>query len=246
MSNLRNPPLFLRPSVVRALIGDVRTIAKGVERLELAADKLVDRPRRSEDPRLAKANDDAPSLPLVSARVDAVATLELQHALEAPLTDFKNIELELLPVTQPVEGIATPGVCTADNPRGSEAQAPEGPKGAGTGACVLPLNACEADPDPEGDCGLPPVRTKEIPAPAPAAPEPVRSRNVEHGAPAPVDPDRIATIEAVMRRPTVKTVRAHRRAERQRAKERALKERRNTIAEIAERLAARRLEEAGR
>lgn len=58
MANLRNPPLFLRASVVRGLIGDVHTLAKGFAQVPVLPVKLVDRPRRSEDPRLAKANDD--------------------------------------------------------------------------------------------------------------------------------------------------------------------------------------------
>ena len=56
--NLRRAPLFLRPSVVRGLIDDVAAAAKGTKAVPVAPIRLVNMPRRSEDPRLAKANDD--------------------------------------------------------------------------------------------------------------------------------------------------------------------------------------------
>ena len=62
MSNLRAAPLFLRASVVRQLVGDVHAISKAIVEVPVVPIKLVDRPRRSEDPRLAKANDNI-SLP---------------------------------------------------------------------------------------------------------------------------------------------------------------------------------------
>lgn len=61
-SNLRNPPLFLRQSVIRNMLADLDRISgmidKGVIPVPIAPIKLIDRPRASEDPRLAKANDD--------------------------------------------------------------------------------------------------------------------------------------------------------------------------------------------
>lgn len=66
-SNLRGAPLFLRPSVVRQLVGDLAAIRQAVVRVPLLPIKLVDRPRPSEDPRLAKANDDIAELPVAPA-----------------------------------------------------------------------------------------------------------------------------------------------------------------------------------
>ena len=63
-SNLRGGPLFLRPSVVRQLVGDIAAIRQAVVQVPLLPIKLVDRPRASEDPRLAKANDDITELPV--------------------------------------------------------------------------------------------------------------------------------------------------------------------------------------
>jgi Mor family transcriptional regulator len=57
-SNLRLPPLFLRASVVRGLIADLQGIHHAVVQVPLLPTKLVDMPRASEDPRLAKASDD--------------------------------------------------------------------------------------------------------------------------------------------------------------------------------------------
>ena len=45
MGNLRNPPLFLRPSVVRALVDDVHLIARAVSQVPVLPFKLVDQPR---------------------------------------------------------------------------------------------------------------------------------------------------------------------------------------------------------
>ncbi len=56
--NLRPAPFYLRASVVRAAIGDLAAIRKAVVEVPVLPVKLVDRPRSSEDPRLARANDD--------------------------------------------------------------------------------------------------------------------------------------------------------------------------------------------
>lgn len=61
MSNVRRAPLFLRPSVVRGLIEASNLIRNGVVQVPFETFKLVDRPRPSEDARLAKANDDLPA-----------------------------------------------------------------------------------------------------------------------------------------------------------------------------------------
>lgn len=74
--NLLGAPLFLRPSVVRALCENMDAIARAVVQVPVLPVKLVDRPRRSEDPRLAQANDDiqeqirqspAPIMPPIAA-----------------------------------------------------------------------------------------------------------------------------------------------------------------------------------
>ncbi len=62
MGNLRGAPLFLRPSVVRAVMGDIAALHRAADQLRMVElpvrpIALVDRPRASEDPRLAKAND---------------------------------------------------------------------------------------------------------------------------------------------------------------------------------------------
>lgn len=64
--NLRGAPLFLRPSVVRGLIEGVTAATKGTTAVPVAPIRLVNVPRRSEDPRLAKANDDS-AMPLSPA-----------------------------------------------------------------------------------------------------------------------------------------------------------------------------------
>jgi len=64
--SLRGAPLFLRPSVVRGLIDGVTAAAKGTTEVPVAPIRLVNMPRRSEDPRLAKANDDS-AMPLSPA-----------------------------------------------------------------------------------------------------------------------------------------------------------------------------------
>ena len=56
--NLRPAPFALTPATVAALIGD----APGTGTVPVLQVRLVDRPRRSEDPRLARANDDGGAL----------------------------------------------------------------------------------------------------------------------------------------------------------------------------------------
>lgn len=56
--NLRPAPFALAPATVAALIGDT----PGTGTVPVLPVRLVDRPRRSEDPRLARANDDGGAL----------------------------------------------------------------------------------------------------------------------------------------------------------------------------------------
>lgn len=85
MSNLRGAPLFLQPALVEALVSEVSLVAKGMANIELMLTELVDRPRRSEDPRLAKANDDV-------AEPDAAP--EFEGWPDAPLPDHADPDLD--------------------------------------------------------------------------------------------------------------------------------------------------------
>lgn len=57
MGNLKPAPLPLTPALAAKLAGDRPAFGMGIARLPIEG-TLVDRPRRSEDPRLAQANDD--------------------------------------------------------------------------------------------------------------------------------------------------------------------------------------------
>lgn len=57
MSNLKPAPFALTPALTAKLAGDRPAYGAGIVRVPIAG-KLVDRPRRSEDPRLARGNDD--------------------------------------------------------------------------------------------------------------------------------------------------------------------------------------------
>lgn len=58
MSNLKTAPLSLTPDVAAKLLGDQPGYGKRIKRVPIEPVKLVDRPRRSENPALARANDD--------------------------------------------------------------------------------------------------------------------------------------------------------------------------------------------
>ena len=109
MSNLRGAPLFLRPSVVRGLIEASNLIRKGVVQVPIAPITLVDRPHASEDPRLAKANDDIESgrvAPPVASELVPVQAEEpgLEDWPDAPLPDHADPDLDRPEL--PVEGAA--------------------------------------------------------------------------------------------------------------------------------------------
>ena len=149
--NLRPAPLFITPSVVARVLELTERPASRVIEVPILPVKLVDRPRRSEDPRLARANDDSAPPPGETIRSgedgQRGAVSECQLVPEA--------------APQPVGVIATPGVATADTSCGSEAQAPEGPKGSGDGVSRPPLNACEATV-PVAEPQPPRVRTRKF------------------------------------------------------------------------------------
>jgi hypothetical protein len=58
--NLRPAPFALNESTVSGLLGGHEKT--GIVLIPVLALRLVDRPRRSEDPRLARANDDGGAL----------------------------------------------------------------------------------------------------------------------------------------------------------------------------------------
>lgn len=88
--NMRGAPLFLRPSVVLGLVEGVEAIRKGLVQVPVAPIKLVDVPRRSEDPRLAKANDDSTPSGWVAPPVAS----EPEDWPDAPLPDHADPDLD--------------------------------------------------------------------------------------------------------------------------------------------------------
>jgi hypothetical protein len=57
-SNLRPAPFSITPEIVRGALGLAARSSRRLVAVPVEPIKLVDRPRRSEDPRLAKANDE--------------------------------------------------------------------------------------------------------------------------------------------------------------------------------------------
>lgn len=103
MGNLKNPPLFLRPSVVRALIGDVQTIAKGMALLEVRGTVNAE----SGLPELAR-----------TLGLDAPEITRFDTTLREPANDLPEVtsphahggehEPEPVPVTAPVGSPSAP------------------------------------------------------------------------------------------------------------------------------------------
>lgn len=156
--NVKPAPLFLRPSVVRAMVDDLAAIrqaitAKAVVNVPILPIELVDRPRRSEDPRLAKANDDifeqrepagagegcqpgwvaqpdGPSAPVKPSRGEDPAPIDWP---DAPLPEVIN------------QQNTTAESPTADHAGGCEGRAPEGTSGSAVGD-IGPANARQPRP----------------------------------------------------------------------------------------------------
>lgn len=103
--NMRGAPLFLRPSVVLGLVEGVEAIRKGLVQVPVAPIKLVDVPRRSEDPRLAKANDDSTPSGWVAPPVAS----EPEDWPDAPLPDHADPDLDR---PEPVEDIVAEQFCS--------------------------------------------------------------------------------------------------------------------------------------
>lgn len=94
VGNLRGAPLFLRPSVVRGLVEGVDAIRKGLVQVPVAPIKLVDVPRRSEDPRLAKANDDTIQVSGPSGWAAPTAASEPEDWPDAPMPEHADPDLD--------------------------------------------------------------------------------------------------------------------------------------------------------
>ncbi|MEQ1499172.1 MAG: hypothetical protein ABL914_10960 [Novosphingobium sp.] len=177
ISNIRTAPLFLRPSVVRQLVGDIAAIRAAVVAVPLLPIVLVDRPRASEDPRLAKANDDIAALPVapvetgVESGSDRVAPTDVSAPVvriqaeepepsdwpDAPLPEHADPDLDRPePDAEDFESATT---CLSKVDRaGDAALAPEGTSGEVVcGGIDYPANASE-QPNKSKECSCPPVK----------------------------------------------------------------------------------------
>jgi|GEM_PF-6882271 len=170
-SNLRGAPLFLRPSVVRALVEDVHVIAQAVTQVPLMAEKLVDIPRRSEDPRLAKANDDDFSrLPVKeSGRKRKAERGEVSLIPQA--ISGSEFETKVGPETLETSPIPIPESAATrlsrEDRAGLPAQAPEGSSGGvDGGASSIPANACEQRTKPASSGSPRPEEAAPVPSTA--------------------------------------------------------------------------------
>lgn len=166
--NLRGGPLFLRPSVVRTLLDDVAAIHRPAERLRLVEVpvlpiKLVDRPRASENPQLAKANDDPIEQPVCSplpvkksgvARMAARESVGLHYQAQA--TAKPRSPNPTKPVRKPArpQQIATAETKTADPAGGCEGRAPEGTSGSADGV-AMDARECSSTAHPAERMPLP-------------------------------------------------------------------------------------------
>lgn len=81
-SNVRPAPFSITPAIVRGVLGLASRPSPAVVNVPIAPFKLVDRPRRSEDPRLARANDDAS--PVEHSRLDDNRCLTCGCDLDCP------------------------------------------------------------------------------------------------------------------------------------------------------------------
>lgn len=83
--NLKPAPFAITPAIVREVLGLVVRPAPKVIDVPIVAIKLVDRPRRSEDPRLSRANDsDAPVVaPPQRVKIDLSAAPSAMEQLAA-------------------------------------------------------------------------------------------------------------------------------------------------------------------
>lgn len=163
--NRRPAPFLLTPAIVRGVIELAqrpRVIAVPVLPI-----KLVDRPRRSEDPRLACANDKA-------------RAPETEAALRA-LADAAQAKLRALASNDEHHTLGNP---TADRAGGCEGRAPEGTSGAGDCGHGAPANARQPHTPAEGLIGSRPgdgeTPRRGIPA---DNPEPVNALSKGHETP---------------------------------------------------------------
>lgn len=139
--NLSPAPFAITPSVVaRVLALAARPVARAVL-VPLSPVKLVDRPRRSQDPRLAKVNDD-------QAEQSSFSRLPLQEYGRKRMADGGGVSLN--PQALVDRGEASPHTIqqstttdrqTADHAGGCEGRAAEVTSGAVDGGPVSPANA---------------------------------------------------------------------------------------------------------
>lgn len=156
--NLSPAPFAITPSVVaRVLTLAARPVARAVL-VPLSPVKLVDRPRRSQDPRLAKVNDD-------QAEQSSFNRLPLQEYGRKRMADGGGVSLNPQALVDrgeasphPIQKSTTTDNATADHAGGCEGQAAEVTSGAVAGGrLVPPANARQ--PHNTANLTLPPRRT---------------------------------------------------------------------------------------
>ena len=157
--NLRPAPFAITPSVVaRVLALAARPVARAVL-VPLSPVRLVDRPRRSQDPRLAKVNDD-------QAEQSSFSRLPLQEYGRKRMADGGGVSLNPQALVDrgeasphPIQRSTTTDSSTADHAGGCEGQAAEVTSGAVAGGrLVPPANARQPHTKP-AEATLPSRRT---------------------------------------------------------------------------------------
>lgn len=156
--NLRPAPFAITPSVVaRVLTLAARPVARAVL-VPLSPVKLVDRPRRSQDPRLAKVNDD-------QAEQSSFSRLPLQEYGRKRMADGGGVSLNPQALVDrgeasphPIQRSTTTDSSTADHAGGCEGQAAEVTSGAVAGGRLIPPENAR-QPHKTDNLTLPPRRT---------------------------------------------------------------------------------------
>lgn len=139
--NLSPAPFSITPSVVaRVLALAARPVARAML-VPLSPVRLVDRPRRSEDPRLAKANDD-------QAKQSSFSRVPLQEYGRKTMADGGGVSLNPQALVDrgeapphPIHESTTTDNATADHAGGCEGRTAEVTSGAVDGGLFPPANA---------------------------------------------------------------------------------------------------------
>lgn len=213
MGNLKGAPLFLRPSVVRALVSDVNLIARAITPVPVAPVKLVDRPRASEDPRLATANDD-----IASFERDPVEQSGQESMLEG---GEASVGLDVLEASPPTD-------CANDWPDVPGMEADEDP-------VIVAIHADEKPPLPVIEAAAKKLRTV-----ARAAVHKGGGMAEQTAAAAQFVSHHVGLSDPIARRPTIKSPEARNRADVER---RGKATRLETIRSIARKLNAQKASE---